>query len=89
MPDLELQEQIIADAGRRMAQEMDFQILCGFLEELGWTKIVLSPMTMETGQEIDSWTKTQLTGNFENMGLVWVFEDKGDAVNFALKWKYV
>ena len=86
MPDLDLQEQIIEDAGRRMAQEMDFLILCGFLEELGWTKIILRPMTMETSQEIDVWTKTQLTGNFENMGLVWVFEDKGDAINFTLKW---
>lgn len=87
MPDLDLQEQIIADAGKQMAKEIDFQILCGFLEELGWTKVILSPMTKEQGDAIDYWTQTQLTGNFENMGLVWVFEDKGDAINFTLKWK--
>ena len=87
MPDLDIQEQIIADAGKQMAKEIDFQILCGFLEELGWTKVILSPMTKEQGDAIDYWTQTQLTGNFENMGLVWVFEDKGDAINFTLKWK--
>ena len=87
MPDLDLQEQIIADAGKQMAKEIDFQILCGFLEELGWTKVILSPMTKEQGDAIDYWTQTQLTGNFENMGLVWIFEDKGDAINFTLKWK--
>ena len=87
MPDLDIQEQIIADAGKQMAKEIDFQILCGFLEELGWTKVILSPMTKEQGDAIDYWTQTQLTGNFENMGLVWIFEDKGDAINFTLKWK--
>ena len=87
MPDLDIQEQIIADAGRQMSKEIDFQILCGFLEELGWTKVVLAPMTKEYGDAIDYWTQTQLTGNFENMGLVWIFEDKGDAINFTLKWK--
>ena len=87
MPDLDIQEQIIADAGKQMAKEIDFQILCGFLEELGWTKVILSPMTKEQGDAIDYWTQTQLTGNFENMGLVWVFEDKGNAINFTLKWK--
>jgi len=44
-------------------------------------------MTKEHGDAIDYWTQTQLTGNFENMGLVWIFEDKGDAINFTLKWK--
>lgn len=87
MSDLDIQEQIIADAGKQMAKEIDFQILCGFLEELGWTKVILSPMTKEQGDAIDYWTQTQLAGNFENMGLVWIFEDSGDAINFTLKWK--
>lgn len=83
---MNIQEQIIEDAGRRMAQEIDFQILCGFLEEIGWTKVVLTPMTKEYSDAVDHWTETQLKGNFETMGLVWVFEDEGDAVNFTLKW---
>ena len=70
-----------------MSKEIDFQILCGFLEEIGWTKVILSPMTKEQGDSIDYWTQTQLKGNFENMGLVWIFEDSGDAINFILKWK--
>lgn len=69
-----------------MAKEIDFEILAGFLVEIGWTKVVLHPMTKDHGDEIDHWTETQLKGNFETMGLVWVFEDKGDAVNFTLRW---
>lgn len=83
---MNLEEEIINNAAQQMSREIDFGILCSFLEELGWTKVVLSPMTKEHGDAIDYWTQTQLTGNFENMGLVWIFEDKGDAINFTLKW---
>lgn len=87
MSTVSIEEEIINAAGERMAKEIDFGILCSFLEELGWSKVILHPMTKEYGDAIDYWTQTQLKGNFETMGLVWIFEDKGDAINFTLKWK--
>ena len=77
---------MIDTMARQMAAEMDFTILCSLLEESGWTKVILSPMTTEKGDAIDFWT-SHLKGKFSTMGLVWIFEDPADAVNFTLKWK--
>ena len=81
-----LEEEIINTAGKRLADEIDFEILCGMLKELGWKKIVLSPMTHEQSCEIDDWTEQHVKGSFETMGLVWIFELEEDANWFALRW---
>lgn len=86
MQTINIEEEIINNAAQQMSKEIDFCILCSFLEEIGWTKVVLHPMTKEYSDAVDHWTQTQLKGNFETMGLVWIFEDRGDAVNFTLKW---
>jgi hypothetical protein len=81
-----LEEQIINDAGKAIANEIDFQILADMLVGIGWRKVVLSPMTWEQGLEVDAWTEKHVKGHFETMGLVWVFEDEEDANWFALRW---
>jgi hypothetical protein len=83
---MNIEEQILNEAGTRMAKEIDFQILTGMLCELGWRKVILSPMTHEDSIEVDAWTATYVKGNFETMGLVWVFEREEDANWFALRW---
>lgn len=81
-----LQEQIINDAGKAIAKEIDFTILADMLCEIGWRKVILRPMTWEDGYAVDEWTANNIKGNFETMGLVWVFEDEQDANWFALRW---
>ena len=81
-----LEQEIIEQAGNRMAAEIDFEILSGMLCEMGWRKVVLRPMTWEMGAEVDMWTKKHVKGHFETMGLVWVFEYEEDANWFALRW---
>jgi hypothetical protein len=83
---MNLEEQIINDAGTAMAKEIDFEILTGMLCETGWRKVILSPMAWEQGYEVDEWTAKHVKGHFETMGLVWVFEDEEDANWFALRW---
>jgi hypothetical protein len=83
---MNLQEDLINQAGSRMAAEIDFQVLSGLLIELGWTKVVLNPMTWEHGALIDSWVDSNVKGHYETMGLVWVFEDAKDAAWFVLRW---
>ena len=51
----DLQQQMLDEMGKRMSEEIDFEILCGMLCEMGWTKVILSPMTWETGDAIDLW----------------------------------
>ena len=81
-----LEEQIINDAGKAIANEIDFQILSDMLCEIGWRRVILRPMTWEQGLELDDWTAKHIKGHFETMGLVWVFEDEEDANWFALRW---
>lgn len=81
-----LQEEMINAAGSRMAAEIDFQVLASMLTELGWIKVVLKPMTMEQGQEIDQWVSNHVKGHHQTMGLVWLFEDPKDATWFTMKW---
>jgi hypothetical protein len=83
---MNIEEDIINRAGKRMADEIDFQILADMLCELGWRKVILSPMTWEMGLEVDAWTAKHIKGPFENMGLVWIFEQEEDANWFALRW---
>jgi hypothetical protein len=81
-----LEDEIITKLGNEMANEIDFQILCDMLTELGWRRVILSPMTWEQGLEVDAWTAKHIKGPFENMGLVWIFEMEEDANWFALRW---
>ena len=83
---ISLEEEMINAAGSRMAAEIDFEILSGMLTELGWTKVVLRPMTMEDSYAVDEWTRQQVKGHFQTMGLVWVFEQEDDANWFKLRW---
>ena len=81
-----LEDEIITKMGKQMSDEIDFGILTEMLCELGWRKIILSPMSTEDSYEVDMWTKKHVKGHFETMGLVWVFEQEEDANWFALRW---
>jgi hypothetical protein len=81
-----LEDEIITKMGKELSNEIDFQILTDMLCELGWRKVILKPMTWEAGLEVDAWTAKHIKGNFETMGLVWVFEREEDANWFTLRW---
>ena len=83
---ISIEQDIINKAGKAMADEIDFGILSEMLCELGWRKVILSPMTLEAGLTIDDWTAKHIKGHFETLGLVWVFELEEDANWFALRW---
>jgi hypothetical protein len=69
-----------------MRKEIDFEVMTGLLQELGWRKVVLSPMTHEKGEAIDRWVKDNCKDRVHTMGLVWVFENDKEANWFTLKW---
>ncbi len=86
MSAVNIEEEIIAAMGKEIQKEIDFEILSGMLKQMGWTKVVLTPMTSEQSKAIDDWIAMYVKNPVETMGLVWMFEDKRDAVNFTLKW---
>lgn len=81
-----VEQDIIDRAGSLMAAEIDFTILSDMLVGIGWTKVVLFPMTWENGALIDLWVEQNVKGKHETMGLVWVFERAQDANWFKLRW---
>ncbi len=83
---LSIQEEYLERASQQLAKEIDFGVLCSFLEELGWRKVILRPMTMEDSSAVDEWTRQHVKGPFETMGLVWIFEQEQDANWFTLRW---
>jgi hypothetical protein len=83
---MNLEQELLDRAGSRIAAEIDFGVLCGMLESIGWKRVVLSPMTSERSDAIDFWLLKNSVGKYNTMGLVWIFENQGDAVNFTLKW---
>ena len=66
--------------------EIHFGRLTDELCELGWTKVILSPMTQERSNKIDQWIDAECTDQTKTMGLVWLFKDAKDAIMFTLVW---
>jgi hypothetical protein len=83
---MNLEDEIISKMAQDLCNEIDFQILADMLVSIGWTRVILRPMTWEGGLEVDAWTAQHVKGPFENMGLVWVFEDPAEASWFSLRW---
>ncbi len=84
---MNLQDAILEESGKRMAESIDFEIIANLLVEIGWTKVVLQPMTHETSTAIDKWIETNTKGGCKTLGLIWIFENPADAVNFTLRWR--
>jgi hypothetical protein len=81
-----LEDEVLSKMADNLCKEIDFQILADMLCGIGWRKVILSPMTWENAAEVDIWTDKNVKGNFETMGLVWVFELEEDANWFTLRW---
>jgi hypothetical protein len=83
---MNIEEEIVNELAEKMCSEIDFEILSGMLCEMGWTKIILGPMTRETSDAIDHWVSNNIKHPHETRGIVWIFQEQKDAVNFTLRW---
>ncbi len=82
-----LEEEIINELSAKMCSDIDFEILSGMLCEMGWTKVILKPMTRETSDALDCWVSNNIKNPYETRGIVWIFQEQVDAVNFTLRWR--
>ena len=81
-----LNEKMIDAAAKEIQRQLDFEIIASILVESGWTKVVLTPMSSEKSDAIDQWLDTECQGQYNTMGLVFVFERQEDASWFGLTW---
>lgn len=83
----DLQDQILKETSRRMQESVDWEILAGVCEALGWIRVEVLTSTVEESLSIKLWVKDNLNGNVKNRHDVYLFENPKDATMFTLKWK--
>ena len=85
MPNLE--EELMTQMSKEISEEIDFEVLAGMLEGIGWHKVKLERFQNNNhAVNIMLWCEQHIKNPFEHRGCTFVFENKGDAVNFTLRW---
>jgi hypothetical protein len=79
----DLAEAYIEEAGKKMAQEIDREILWGMLEGIGWTRVMISN---RDDWATTVWLEQNCKGAYEHFRTDYIFEDAKDANWFKLKW---
>ena len=86
----DLQKELMEKIAKDMAEDIDFEVMCGLMKDIGWTQIKISrPKNITEGgaHEIKEWCRHNLTGNYKGRGQTWLFENSKDASMFVLRWK--
>ena len=84
---MNLEEEILNEAGSRMANDIDREVLWDMLEGLGWTRVMLpKPVPPWQAAEIIMWVRAFCKNAHEQNGRDFIFEDKRDANWFVLRW---
>ena len=84
----EIIKELAEDAARAMQEEMDWEILCRLLKEIGWTEVKLNwtDMTESYAHRVKEWCRSNMQGEYKGRGRTWVFESGKDATLFVLRW---
>lgn len=78
----------IDKAGKELSEEIDFEVLCSLLVDIGWTKVKLDTLGSNSrAWDIKDWLNTECKKEYKQRGRSFVFESKDDAAMFALTWK--
>jgi hypothetical protein len=84
---MNIQEEIVNEAGKQMAAGIDFEILTSMLVgACGWHKVEVAHQSEGIFIDIFDWVNTHCKGKHMRHQRTYVFENQGDAVNFTLKW---
>jgi hypothetical protein len=85
---MNIQEEILNQAGKEMAREIDREVLWGMLKDLGWRRVMLDRFTDNNhAVDITYWLEANCKNPFERSGADFIFESEVDAVNFTLRWQ--
>jgi len=76
-------EDIINEAGKELAREIDREVLWGMLEKLGWIRVMIP---YNNNIHVNLWVAKNCKGAVEYHNRDYIFEDEKDAVMFILKW---
>ena len=84
---MNIEKEMLDQAGKELAREIDREVLWGMLVGIGWTRVMLDRL-QDNNHAIDItyWLEENIKNPFERNGRDFIFEDKKDAVNFILRW---
>jgi hypothetical protein len=82
-----LEEEIINKAGVAMAREIDREVLWGMLQDIGWTRVMITRL-IDNNHAVDirHWLALNTKKSYEWHGRDFIFEDARDANWFVLRW---
>ena len=84
---MNLEDKIANKLSEELSQQIDFELLTDVLIACGWHCVKL-PSLLNRKRSIDiiEWCEDNARKKYKHQGRTFLFEDQGDAVNFALKW---
>jgi hypothetical protein len=84
---MNLEEEITTKLSNEIAKEIDFELMIDVLKACGWHVVKLSSLlNRKRSIDILEWCESNSRNRYKHQGSTFVFEDQGDAVNFALRW---
>jgi len=80
-----IDESLTDRAAKILQEEIDWEIESDLLVAFGWHKINIES-TVYTSAQIGTWLTENATGAYHGRSRTWLFENKKDAILFALRW---
>jgi hypothetical protein len=84
---MNIEKEMLDQAGKELAREIDREVLWGMLVGIGWTRVMLDRL-QDNNHAIDItyWLEENIKNPFERNGRDFLFEDEKDATMFILRW---
>ena len=84
---MNIEKEMLDQAGKELAREIDREVLWGMLVGIGWTRVMLDRL-QDNNHAIDItyWLEENIKNPFERNGRDFLFEDERDATMFILRW---
>ena len=84
---VELGEELAAAMSQAIAEEIDWEIMCNLMTQVGWHKVRASTQySMGDYAVVKQWLNETVKGHYKCRFNTWLFERSEDAVWFALRW---
>jgi hypothetical protein len=87
MAGTDIENDMMKQGARRMAEDIDREVLWGMLIGLGWKRHLLDRLKDNNhAVDISYWLDENCRGAYERNGRDFIFEDERDYLMFVLTW---
>ena len=81
---MKLEQEIADKLAKKIADQIDWNILSEILVSGGWKKVIREPLFYDA--DIQGWLDLIRIGHVRSMGNAWLFEKEQAAIMFSLRW---